>query len=50
MIVASGQGHSREASGDGAVNDVCEAARGGGTYTLEQLTDKLLGGKYKGTI
>jgi hypothetical protein len=27
-----------------------EAASGGGTYTLEQLTDTLLGGKYKGTI
>jgi hypothetical protein len=27
-----------------------EGARGGGTYTLEELTDTLLGGKYKGTI
>ena len=27
-----------------------EGAGGGGTYTLEELTDKLLGGKYKGTI
>jgi hypothetical protein len=27
-----------------------EAASGGGTYTLEELTDTLLGGKYKGTI
>jgi hypothetical protein len=27
-----------------------EGAGGGGTYTLEQLTDTLLGGKYKGTI
>jgi len=25
-------------------------ASGGGTYTLEELTDTLLGGKYKGTI
>jgi len=25
-------------------------ARGGGTYTLEELTDTLLGGKFKGTI
>jgi hypothetical protein len=25
-------------------------ANGGGTYTLEELTDTLLGGKYKGTI
>jgi hypothetical protein len=25
-------------------------AAGGGTYTLEELTDTLLGGKYKGTI
>jgi hypothetical protein len=27
-----------------------EGASGGGTYTLEELTDTLLGGKYKGTI
>ena len=27
-----------------------EGAGGGGTYTLEELTDTLLGGKYKGTI
>ena len=27
-----------------------ENATGGGTYTLEELTDTLLGGKYKGTI
>jgi hypothetical protein len=27
-----------------------EGASGGGTYTMEQLTDTLLGGKYKGTI
>src|SRR5262245_2585811 len=27
-----------------------ENASGGGTYTLEELTDTLLGGKYKGTI
>ncbi len=27
-----------------------EKAGGGGTYTLEELTDTLLGGKYKGTI
>ena len=27
-----------------------EKASGGGTYTLEELTDTLLGGKYKGTI
>jgi hypothetical protein len=26
-----------------------EGAGGGGTYTLEELTDTLLGGKYKGT-
>jgi hypothetical protein len=26
-----------------------EGASGGGTYTLEELTDTLLGGKYKGT-
>jgi hypothetical protein len=25
-------------------------ARGGGTYTMEQLTDTLMGGRYKGTI
>ena len=27
-----------------------EGARGGGTYTNEELTDTLLGGRYKGTI
>jgi hypothetical protein len=27
-----------------------QKASGGGTYTLEELTDTLLGGKYKGTI
>jgi hypothetical protein len=27
-----------------------EGASGGGTYTLEELTDTLLGGKYKGKI
>jgi hypothetical protein len=27
-----------------------ENAGGGGTYTLEELTDTLMGGKYKGTI
>ncbi len=27
-----------------------EGASGGGTYTLEELTDTLLGGKYKGEI
>jgi hypothetical protein len=27
-----------------------EGAGGGGTYSLEELTDTLLGGKYKGTI
>jgi hypothetical protein len=27
-----------------------EGASGGGTYTLEELTDTLYGGKYKGTI
>jgi len=27
-----------------------EGAAGGGTYTLEQLTDTLLGGRFKGTI
>jgi hypothetical protein len=27
-----------------------EKAGGGGTYTLEELTDTLLGGKYKGTM
>ena len=27
-----------------------EGASGGGTYKLEELTDTLLGGKYKGTI
>ena len=27
-----------------------EGASGGGTYTLEELTDTLQGGKYKGTI
>jgi hypothetical protein len=27
-----------------------EGASGGGTYTMEELTDTLLGGKYKGTI
>ena len=27
-----------------------EGASGGGTYILEELTDTLLGGKYKGTI
>jgi hypothetical protein len=27
-----------------------EGASGGGTYTLEELTDTLMGGKYKGTI
>ena len=27
-----------------------EGAGGGGTYTLEELTDTLLGGRYKGTI
>jgi hypothetical protein len=27
-----------------------EGAGGGGTYLVEELTDKLLGGKYKGTI
>ena len=27
-----------------------EGAGGGGTYTLEELTDTLMGGKYKGTI
>jgi hypothetical protein len=26
-----------------------EGASGGGTYTLEELTDTLMGGKYKGT-
>lgn len=27
-----------------------EGASGGGTYTMEELTDTLLGGKYKGTV
>ncbi|HEX9752428.1 MAG TPA: hypothetical protein VGA46_03125 [Methyloceanibacter sp.] len=27
-----------------------DGASGGGTYTLEELTDTLLGGRYKGTI
>ena len=27
-----------------------EGASGGGTYTMEELTDTLLGGRYKGTI
>lgn len=27
-----------------------EGAGGGGTYTMEELTDTLLGGRYKGTI
>ena len=27
-----------------------EGARGAGTYTLEELTDTMQGGKYKGTI
>jgi hypothetical protein len=27
-----------------------EGTGGGGTYKLEELTDTLLGGKYKGTI
>jgi hypothetical protein len=27
-----------------------QGATGGGTYTLEELTDTLMGGKYKGTI
>jgi hypothetical protein len=27
-----------------------EGASGGGTYTLEELTKTLLGGKYKGSI
>ena len=27
-----------------------KGASGGGTYTMEELTDTLLGGKYKGTI
>ena len=27
-----------------------EGASGGGTYTLEELTDTLMGGRYKGTI
>jgi hypothetical protein len=27
-----------------------QGASGGGTYTLEELTDTLMGGKYKGTI
>jgi hypothetical protein len=27
-----------------------EGASGGGTYTMEELTETLLGGKYKGTI
>jgi hypothetical protein len=27
-----------------------EGASGGGTYTLEELTDTLMGGTYKGTI
>jgi hypothetical protein len=27
-----------------------EGASGGGTYSMEELTDTLLGGKYKGTI
>jgi len=27
-----------------------EGAGGGGTYTLDELTDTLLGGRYKGTI
>jgi hypothetical protein len=27
-----------------------ESAGGGGTYTMEELTDTLLGGRYKGTI
>jgi hypothetical protein len=27
-----------------------EGATGGGTYTMEELTDTLLGGKYKGTM
>ena len=27
-----------------------EGASGGGTYTLEELTDTVQGGKYKGTI
>jgi hypothetical protein len=27
-----------------------EGASGGGTYTLEELTDTLMGGRYKGTV
>ena len=27
-----------------------EGASGGGTYTMEELTDTLLGGRFKGTI
>ena len=27
-----------------------EGASGGGTYTLDNLTDTLCGGRYKGTI
>jgi hypothetical protein len=27
-----------------------EGAGGGGTYTLEELTDTLLGGKHNGTV
>jgi hypothetical protein len=27
-----------------------EGATGGGTYTLEELTDTLMGGRYKGTV
>jgi hypothetical protein len=27
-----------------------EGASGGGTYTLEELTDTLMGGRYKGAV